>query len=115
MRRWMLPAVLSAILIFAMVGGAADAASAKVKKPSANVTFGTEVEIVGANFKPKEHVTATLSGASHTWTKKGVASVKGAFTIDLGHIGLNECNAFTLKVVGSLKSRVSVSHATEPC
>lgn len=114
MRRWIVPALVSACLTLALVGGAA-AGTAKAKKPTANVTFGTEVNIVGSGFKPKEHVTATLSGASHTWTKKGVATAKGSFTLDLGHIGLNECNAFTLKVVGSLKSRVSVSHATEPC
>lgn len=91
------------------------AGSAAAKKPHASVSFGQGVQIVGASFKPHERLAVTLVGGDHTWARKVTAKASGAFTIDLGLIGLNECNAYTLKIVGSLKSRVSVTHPTEPC
>jgi len=43
------------------------------------------------------------------------ATPTGAFTLSFGHISLNSCDQYTLKVVGSLKSRYTTSHDLVPC
>ncbi len=102
----------SAALLIAL--GAPIAVSA-VKKPTATVVFSPTVHVVGAHFKPNEKVTVTLVSVDTTWTKKAVAKKTGAFSVEFGAIPLNACNEYTLKVVGSLKSRASESHPVEPC
>ena len=104
-------AALAALLISL---GAPIAFSA-VKKPTATVVFSPTVHVVGAHFKPNEKVTVTLVSVDTTWTKKAMAKKTGAFTVQFGAIPLNACNEYTLKVVGSLKSRASESHPVEPC
>lgn len=102
----------SAVLLIAL---GAPIGSSATKKPTATVVFNPTVHVVGAHFKPKEKVTVTLSSVDTTWTKKAVAKKTGAFSVDFGAIPLNACNEYTLKVVGSLKSRASESHPVEPC
>jgi hypothetical protein len=87
-------------------------------KPTAVVTFSTRVTAKGKDFKKGEMLTVTLSSSTieMTWTKRVRATVKGTFTADFGSAtGLNSCNQYTLKVVGSLKSRFTTSHAFVPC
>jgi hypothetical protein len=102
----------SAALVISL---AAPFAFAAVKKPTATVVFNPTVHVVGAHFKPNEKVTVTLVSVDTTWTKKAVAKKTGAFSVEFGAIPLNACNEYTLKVVGSLKSRASESHPVEPC
>jgi hypothetical protein len=83
-------------------------------KPSAAVVFAQSVTIVGRHFKPRERVRVTLVGFK-TYTRLIRATVYGSFRIDLGAIPLNDCNAYTLKAVGALGSRFSLSHPTAPC
>jgi hypothetical protein len=111
-KAFVVPALAAALLISAI--GVATAGSA-TKKPAADVVFAQSVRVVGTHFKPKEHVTVTLAGTDQKWTRKAVAKKTGAFSVDFGAIPLNACNAYTVKVVGSLKSRASLSHPVEPC
>ena len=98
-----------------LVGLGAPGAVSAGKKPAATVVFTQTVHVVGAHFKPKERVTVTLIGVDQTWTKKTQAKTTGAFNVDFGAIPLNACNEYTLKVVGSMKSRAGLSHPVEPC
>ena len=104
-----------AALAALVISLAAPFAFAAVKKPTATVVFSPTVHVVGAHFKPNEKVMVTLVSVDTTWTKKAVAKKTGAFTVQFGAIPLNACNEYTLKVVGSLKSRASESHPVEPC
>jgi hypothetical protein len=102
----------SAALLIAL---AAPIAFSAVKKPTATVVFNPTVHVVGAHFKPKEKVVVTLVSVDTTWKKVAVAKKTGTFSVEFGAIGLNACNEYTLKVVGSLKSRASESHPVLPC
>jgi hypothetical protein len=76
------------------------------------------VEAKGKGFKKGEMLTVTLSSSTieMTWTKKVRATMTGTFTADFGSAtGLNSCDQYTLKVVGSLKSRFTTSHDFVPC
>jgi len=86
-------------------------------KPTATITFAAEVSVKGKYFKNRERVTITLSSTtiSQKWTKKARATKTGTFTVSFGHIALSSCNQYTLKVVGSLKSRFTTSHDVVPC
>jgi hypothetical protein len=87
-------------------------------KPTAELTFATGVEAKGKGFKKGEMLTVTLSSSTieMTWTKKVRATVNGTFSADFGSAtGLNSCDQYTLKVVGSLKSRFTTSHDFVPC
>jgi hypothetical protein len=86
-------------------------------KPTATITFGAEVSVKGKFFKKAEKVTVTLSTTttSEKWTRKGKATAKGTFAVSFGHISLNSCDQYTLKVVGSMKSRYTTSHDLVPC
>ena len=86
-------------------------------KPTATVAFGADVSVKGKYFKKREKLTVTLSTTttSQKWTKKATATATGAFTLSFGHISLNSCNQYTLKVVGSMKSRFTTSHDLVPC
>jgi len=99
------------------VGARGDSAlfkTAACRKPSANVVFRQGVIVVGTHFKPGERLTVTLIGAQ-TWTQRTRANASGSFQVDLGSIALNACNAYTLKVVGTLGSRFTFLHAVQPC
>lgn len=86
-------------------------------KPAATIAFGADVSVKGKYFKKSEKVTVTLSTTttSEKWTRKGKATAKGTFTVSFGHISLNSCDQYTLKVVGSMKSRYTTSHDLVPC
>lgn len=88
-----------------------------VHKPTATISFAAEVAVKGKYFKPSEKVTISLSSATiaQHWTKKVTATKTGTFTASFGHIALSSCNQYTLKVVGSLKSRFTTSHDVVPC
>ena len=98
-----------------LIGLSAPFAFAAVKKPTAAVVFSPTVHVVGAHFKPNERVTITLASVDTKWTKKATAKKTGTFSVQFGAIPLNACSEYTLKVVGSLKSRASESHPVEPC
>ncbi len=91
--------------------------SQATRKPTATVTFGSDVAVKGKYFKEHEKVTVTLSSAtiSEKWTKTSTASAAGAFSLSFGHISLNSCDQYTLKVVGSMKSTFSTTHDFVPC
>lgn len=88
-----------------------------VHKPTATVDIAAATIVKGKYFKKHERITISLSSSTteEHWTKKVVATVKGTFTADFGAIGLNSCDQYTLKIVGSLKSRFSMSHSLVPC
>jgi len=108
-------AAVVAASVALLLGVVAPGAVSAGKKPTATVVFAQTVKVVGAHFKPKEQVTVTLVSTDQTWTKKARATAKGAFSVDFGAITLNACNEYTLKVVGSMKSRATESHALVPC
>jgi hypothetical protein len=108
-------ALSSAALIAA---GLALAHAARVThKPTATLTFAAEVAVKGKYFKKREKLTITLSSTtiSEKWTRKATATATGTFASSFGHISLNSCDQYTLKVVGSLKSRYTTSHDFVPC
>ena len=112
-RKRLVVSTVAAALLICVIGAAA--AGSATKKPSITVVFAQTVHVVGAHFKASEKVTVTFAGADKTWTRKATAKKTGAFTIDFGAIPVNACNAYTVKVVGSLKSRASLSNPVEPC
>lgn len=109
-------ATVTVALILSLALGAGTA-SAVVHKPTATVDIAGTTIVKGKYFKKRERLTISLSSSttSEHWTKKIRATVKGTFTVDFGAIGLNSCDQYTLKIVGSLKSRFSTSHALIPC
>lgn len=116
-------AVTTSALVSAVLLGTAGLALAQptgalvTHKPTATIAFGADVSVKGKFFKKREKVTVTLSTTTtgEKWTKKGTATATGAFTVSFGHISLNSCNQYTLKVVGSMKSRYTTSHDLVPC
>jgi hypothetical protein len=110
-------AVVSAALLTAGLAVAHPSAARLTHKPTATIAFGAEVSVKGKYFKKREKVTITLSTTttSEKWTKKVSATPAGGFTVSFGHISLNSCDQYTLKVVGSLKSRYTTSHDLVPC
>lgn len=114
--RWFwVTAIAAGLLAFAgTASGAGTGAQQAQIKPSAAVVFAQGVSIVGRHFKPRERLTVTLVGFQ-TYTRRIRATATGRFRIDLGAISLNDCNAYTLKVVGILGSRFSLAHPTAPC
>lgn len=114
----LIAALASAVLLATSGLAASRPGSATVKhKPTANVAFAAEVTVKGKYFKKAEKLTVTLSSTtiSEKWTKKTKATRTGTFSVSFGHIALSSCNQYTLKVVGSLKSRYTTSHALVPC
>jgi len=112
-RKRLIASTLAAALLISVIGAAV--AGSATKKPSATIVFAQTVRVVGAHFKPSEKVTVTLAATDQKWTRKATAKKTGAFSVDFGAIPLNACNAYTLKVVGSLKSRASLSNPVQPC
>ena len=111
-------AVTAAIAAAALAGSvSARTAAPAVHKPTATISFGAEVAVKGRYFKPRERVTITISSTTipARWTKKATATKTGTFTTSFGQIALSECNQYTLKVVGTLKSRFTTSHELVPC
>jgi hypothetical protein len=114
------------VVVFAVValGAAAGLAAAHpdtatiVHKPTATVMFTVDsVSVKGKYFQKRELLTVALSSTTieKKWTKKVKATATGTFALNFGAIGLNSCNQYTLKIVGSLKSRFTTSHAFVPC
>lgn len=89
----------------------------KTHKPRATVAFGANVTVKGKYFKAREKLTITLTTttADEKWRRRKRATKSGSFSISFGHISLNACDQYTLKVVGSKKSRYSTSHDLVPC
>jgi hypothetical protein len=114
-RQLLVTAIAAGLLAFAgPASGAGTAAQHAQVKPWAAVVFGQGVSIVGRHFKPRERLRVSLV-AFQTYTRRIRATATGRFRIDLGAISLNDCNAYTLKVVGILGSRFSLAHPTAPC
>ena len=110
-------AALAACALVLSTGTAAEAHVRAVRatpKPTASVVFTPDVILVGKRFKSLERLTVTLVGFK-TYVRKIRATKLGTFRIVIGAIDLNDCNAYTLKVVGALGSRFSMSHPTAPC
>jgi hypothetical protein len=109
-------AVASAALLAAGLA-VAHPNAAQLHKPTASIAFGADVSVKGRYFKKREKVVITLSTTttSEKWTRRGTATATGGFTVSFGHISLNSCDQYTLKVVGSLKSRYTTSHDLVPC
>jgi hypothetical protein len=107
----------SAALIAAGLAVAHPNAARVTHKPTATITFGADVAVKGKYFKKREKLTITVSSATinEKWTKKATATATGAFALSFGHIALNSCDQYTLKVVGSMKSRYTTSHDFVPC
>lgn len=111
-------ALVSAVLLGTAGLALAQPTAARVThKPTATIAFGADVSVKGKYFKKREKLTVTLSTTttSEKWTKKATATATGAFALSFGHISLNSCDQYTLKVVGSLKSRYTTSHDLVPC
>jgi hypothetical protein len=113
---------IAVLVAFATTTGLAAARPATLSvvrhKPTATLTFSTEVTVRGKYFKKRERLTLTLTSSTieKKWTKRVRATAKGTFTANFGSAtGLNSCNQYTLKVVGSLKSRFTTSHDFVPC
>jgi hypothetical protein len=89
----------------------------KPPKPTASIAFATDVVVKGKNFKKREKLTISLSSTTtgDSWKKKVTATVKGTFSVSFGTISLNSCAQYTIKIVGSLKSRYTDSHDLVPC
>jgi hypothetical protein len=85
-------------------------------KATAAVKFeGTSVVISGTRFQPGEKVTLTFV-ANETPHKRTVkASPAGVIKVDFGRLPISECSPYTLTIVGSLGSRVSMSQDALPC
>jgi hypothetical protein len=84
-------------------------------KPTAALTFATVVEAKGAHFKPGEALAVSIVTPTETFTRHVKATGTGTFSADFGALSINDCSEYTLKVVGSLQSRFSFSHALVPC
>ena len=56
----------------------------------------------------------TLTAAT-TYVRTVRSTALGTFRINLGTIALNDCSEFTLKAVGALGSRFSLTHPAKPC
>jgi hypothetical protein len=110
-------AVIAAVAALTAGSVSARPAGTAVHKPTATIAFAAEVVVKGKYFKPREKVTVTLSSTtiSQKWTRKATATKTGTFTASFGHIALSSCNQYTLKVVGSLKSKFTTSHDVVPC
>jgi hypothetical protein len=106
--------LIGAVLLVASTAAAGGAQRTVRAKPSAAVRFLPAVVIVGKHFKARERVTAKLV-ASTTYVRRVRSNALGSFRIELGAIALNDCNAFTLKVIGTLGSRFSLTHPAKPC
>ena len=93
------------------------AAVVKPPKPTASLVFASDVVMKGKNFKKREKLTISLSSSTtgDSWKKKATATVKGTFSVSFGAISLNSCAQYTIKIVGSLKSRYTDSHDLVPC
>lgn len=120
MRGYLLAAAVAISVALAMTSGLASAQStsrAVVHKPSVTLVFATELTAKGKYFKKGETVTLTIASATveKKWTKKVKATSKGTFSASFGVTSLNSCDQYTLKAVGSLKSRYSESHDLVPC
>jgi hypothetical protein len=116
--------LLAAGALIAAIAATAPAASMSarpaapaVHKPTATISFGAEVAVKGRYFKPREKLTITLSSTTLAarWTRKATATKTGTFRVSFGQIALSSCNQYTLKVVGTLKSRFTTSHELVPC
>lgn len=83
--------------------------------PTADLTFATVVVAKGKHFKPGESLTVTIVSSNETWTRTVHATTTGTFSADFGALAINACSEYTLKVVGSLQSRFTFSHALVPC
>lgn len=113
-----LATVLLAAATIVATSAPATSARTKVPKPSALIaSFTPDVVVKGTHFKKRERLTVTLSSTTiaKRWTKKVRATATGRFSADFGALPLSSCNQYTLKVVGSLKSRFTTSHAFVPC
>lgn len=110
--------ILAAVALVATAVPTTSAAGKKLPKPAALIeSFTPDVVVTGTHFKKREKLTITLSSTTiaKKWTKKVKATVKGRFSADFGALPLSSCDQYTLKVVGSLKSRFTTSHAFVPC
>jgi hypothetical protein len=118
-RRLLATGAVAAAVVAAVTAGSVSArpGGLAVHKPTAAISFGAEVAVKGKYFKPREKVTVTLTSAtiSGHWTRKATATKTGTFSASFGHIALSSCNQYTLKVVGSLKSKFTTSHDVVPC
>jgi hypothetical protein len=104
------------LVIAALAGSVAvlSAGAAAKPKPTASADFATSVTVTGAHFKAKEKLTVLLIHDT-TYKRLVTATAKGAFTADFGHLPLNSCYAYTLKVTGKLGSKFTYVHAVVPC
>jgi hypothetical protein len=109
----MIVAALAAAVV--AVGAGSGAATVGVLKPTVTIAFTPVVTVKGKRFKKLESLTVKLKDPDHTWTRKVRATKLGTFSVGFGALALNECSEYTLTVVGSLKSRYSLSHSLVPC
>jgi len=106
--------LIAAGLLVALAGTASGAQQVTRPKPAASVQFLPAVVIVGKHFKARERVKVTLTAAT-TYVRTVRSTALGTFRINLGTIALNDCSEFTLKAVGALGSRFSLTHPAKPC
>jgi hypothetical protein len=106
--------LIATALLASLAGNAGGAPQLTRPKPVASVLFAPAVWVVGKRFKARERVKVSII-SSTTWARTVRATKLGTFKIDFGGIALNDCNEFTLKIVGNLGSRFSLSHPAKPC
>ena len=104
------------LVIAALAGSVAvfSAGAAAKPKPTASADFATSVTVSGSHFKAKEKLTVLLIH-DMTYKRLVTATTKGTFTANFGHLPLNSCYAYTIKVTGKLGSKFTYSHAVVPC
>jgi len=85
-------------------------------KPAATLKFtGTDVFVVGKNFRPGEKLSVILVEGGGSHKKAATASSAGAFSINFGALPMNDCTPYKLTITGSLGSRFAHSQAALPC
>lgn len=85
-------------------------------KPAATLKFtGTDVFVVGKNFRPGEKLSVNLVEGGGAHTKSATASAAGALSVNFGALPMSDCTAYTLTIKGSLGSRFSHKQEALPC
>ena len=106
--------LIAAGLLVALAGTASGAQQVTRPKPAATVQFLPAVVVVGKHFKARERVKVSILGSTN-YARTVRATAVGGFRVNFGAIALNDCSEFTLKAVGALGSRFSLTHPAKPC
>jgi hypothetical protein len=74
------------------------AAPAVRSQPTLRVKTFAPFTVVGTHFRASEHVKVTLAG---TWVRRAKTTALGRFVVAFKGVGVDVCNGFAVRAVGS--------------